>query len=66
MGSIAKNTMTLTKTGPETLSSEEWKELIALKNAINDNPAAVHPSKQEKFTELFVRSLEGKGNTIIE
>jgi hypothetical protein len=52
--------MTLSKTGPEDLTKEEWNELVALKNAINDNPATVHPEKMEKFTELLVRSLEGK------
>ncbi len=52
--------MTLAKTGTETLTPEEWDELVALKEAINDNPATVHPQKMEKFTELLVRSLEGK------
>lgn len=52
--------MTLSKTGPEDLTKEEWNELVALKNAINDNPATVHPEKMEKFTDLLVRSLEGK------
>jgi hypothetical protein len=52
--------MTLAKTGPEILTPEEWEELVALKEAINDNPATVHPQKMEKFTELLVRSLEGK------
>jgi hypothetical protein len=52
--------MTLSKTGTEQLTKEEWDELVALKNAINDNPATVHPEKMEKFTELMVRSLEGK------
>jgi hypothetical protein len=52
--------MTLTKTGTEILTPEEWQELVALKEAINDNPATVHPQKMEKFTELLVRSLEGK------
>jgi hypothetical protein len=42
------------------LSTEEWNELLALKKAINYNPASVHPEKMELFTELFVRSLEGK------
>lgn len=42
------------------LSEEEWNELVALKNAINQNPASVHPEKMELFTELLVRSLEGK------
>ena len=55
-----KNTMSLTRTGSENLSQEEWNELIALKDAINDNPATVHPQKMEKFTDLLVRSLEGK------
>lgn len=44
------------------LTTEEWNELIALKNAIKDNPAAVHPEKMELFTELFVRSIEGKAD----
>jgi len=52
--------MTLSKTSTEELTIEEWDELVALKNAININPAAVHPDKMEKFTELLVRSLEGK------
>lgn len=52
--------MTLSKPSTEELTTEEWKELVALKNAINDNPAAVHPEKMELFTELLVRSLEGK------
>jgi hypothetical protein len=54
--------MTLAKTGTKELSTEEWNELIALKNAINDNPAAVSAEKMELFTELLVRSLEGKGD----
>ena len=52
--------MTLQKIATATLTDEEWKELVALKNAINDNPASVHPEKMELFTELLVRSLEGK------
>ncbi len=59
-GTQRNNTMTLTKTGTEILTPEEWQELVALKEAINDNPATVHPQKMEKFTELLVRSLEGK------
>jgi len=52
--------MTLARTGTENLTQEEWNELIALKEAINNNPATVHPEKMEKFTELLVRSLDGK------
>jgi hypothetical protein len=59
-GTHRNDTMTLAKTGTETLTTEEWEELVALKEAINDNPATVHPQKMEKFTELLVRSLEGK------
>ena len=54
--------MTLAKTGGSNLTEEEWYELDALRIAINTNPASVHPEKQERFTELFVRSLEGKGD----
>jgi len=52
--------MTLSKTGTSDLTQEEWNELVALKNAINYNPSTVSPEKMEKFTELMVRSLEGK------
>lgn len=55
---IAKNTMTQSKTSNKGLTKEEWDELVALKNAINDNPASVHPEKMEKFTELLVRSWD--------
>lgn len=54
--------MTLAKTGTKELTQEEWKEMIALKDAINYDPGTVSPEKMEKFTELFVRSLEGKGD----
>lgn len=54
--------MTLAKSGDANLTVDEWDELNALRVAINTNPASVHPEKQERFTELFVRSLEGKGN----
>ena len=54
--------MTLAKTGPETLTQDEWNELVALKNAITYAPQTVSAEKMEKFTELMVRSLEGKGD----
>jgi hypothetical protein len=44
------------------LSSAEWKELQVLREAITLNPASVHPLKMEKFTELFTRSIGGKGD----
>ena len=49
-----------------TLTNEEWNEMITLKNAINDYPASVHPDKMERFTELFVRSLEGKSDVRVD
>ncbi len=54
--------MTLSKTGTANLSTEEWDELVALKNAITYAPQTVSSEKMEKFTELMVRSLEGKGD----
>jgi hypothetical protein len=52
--------MSYSRSGTTELTNEEWDELVALKNAINQNPASVHPEKMELFTELLVRSLEGK------
>ena len=54
--------MTLSKTGNANLTTEEWEELVALKNAITWCPQTVSAEKMEKFTELMVRSLEGKGD----
>ena len=52
--------MTLPKTSAETLTQEEWNELVALKEAITYAPQTVSAQKMEKFAELMVRSLEGK------
>jgi|TARA_B100000287_G_scaffold135224_1_gene127230 hypothetical protein len=40
----------------EKLTDEEWVEMIAIKQAIAENPSSVHPRKMEYFTELLVRS----------
>lgn len=56
--------MTLAKTGTEYLSIDEWNELNALKEAINYDPSTVTPEKMEKFSELLVRSLLGKGDPV--
>jgi hypothetical protein len=56
--------MTLSRTGTEYLTTEEWNELNALRMAINYDPYTVSPDKMEKFTELMVRSLEGKGDPV--
>jgi hypothetical protein len=58
--------MTLSRTGTANLSTEEWNELIALKEAIHYDPHTVSPHKMEKFTELMVRSLEGKGDRPVQ
>jgi len=42
--------------GVKTLTDEEWVEMIAIKQAIAENPSTVHPRKMEYFTELLVRS----------
>ena len=52
--------MTLPKTSTETLTKEEWNELVALKDAISYAPQTVSSEKMEKFAELMVRTLEGK------
>ena len=44
----------------QTLTEDEFNEMTALKNAINQNPASVHPDKMELFTELLVRSWDAK------
>lgn len=56
--------MTLSRTGPKELTAEEWDELNALRKAINYDPHTVCHQKMEKFTELLVRSLHGKGDPV--
>ena len=56
----ARKPMSLSRSGTETLTEEEWNELVALKDAITYRPQSVSAEKMEKFTELMVRSLEGK------
>lgn len=53
--------MTLSSGKNDKLTDAEYQELNALREAINTNPASVHPEKQERFTELFVRSLSYVG-----
>lgn len=49
----------------DNLTACEWRELQALRRAISDNPAAVHPAKMERFSELFARTLVGKGDLMV-
>lgn len=41
------------------LTDEDWREMNSLKKAISHCPATVAPEKMEKFTKLFVKSLQG-------
>ena len=59
---IAIKSMTYSKPANSQLTEDEWNELVALKDAINLNPASVHPEKMELFTELLVRSLAWVGH----
>lgn len=52
--------MTYSQSKNADLTDAEWEELVALKKAINENPASVHPEKMELFTELLVRSWDAK------
>ncbi len=53
--------MTLPSKGHQNLTEEEWYEMTALKNVINQRPQAVVPEKMEKFTEYLVRSFKERG-----
>ena len=53
--------MTLSSGKQTKLTDDEFKEMVALKNAINELPQAVVPEKLEEFTEYLVRSLREKG-----
>jgi hypothetical protein len=64
INTITFATMTLSRTSTEELTTEEWQELNALREAIQYSPHTVSPEKMEKFTELMVRSLEGKGDPV--
>lgn len=59
---IVKKPMTLMRTGGSNLTTEEFEELQVLRKAICENPASVHYNKMERFAELMVRSLDGKGD----
>lgn len=53
--------MTYSNKSNSKLTENEWEEMVALKNAINELPQAVVPEKMEQFTEYLVRSLKEKG-----
>jgi hypothetical protein len=53
--------MTIARIGTRPLTSDEWKELVALKEAISYSPHTIRPDIMEKFSELLVRSLQERG-----
>jgi len=44
------------------MEKEEWELLLQLREEMNTNLMAYDPNTQEKFVELLVKSLEGKGD----
>lgn len=46
------------------MDQNEWDQLDAIRRELNGNLMAYDWSTQEKFTELFVKSLEGKGDQV--
>jgi hypothetical protein len=44
------------------MDQSEWDTLDAIRRELNANMMAYDPCTQEKFTELLVKSLEGKGD----
>ena len=44
------------------MDQAEWNTLDAIRKELNSNLMAYDWSTQEKFTELLVKSLEGKGD----
>jgi hypothetical protein len=48
------------------MDSENWNELLALKEVISYNPASVSPDKMELFTKLLIESFEYRGQAFLE
>jgi hypothetical protein len=44
------------------MDQTEWNQLDTLRKELNSNLMAYDWEAQEKFTELLVKSLEGKGD----
>ena len=44
------------------MNQDEWDELLAIRAEMNSNMMALDVAEQEKFTELLVKSLDGKGD----
>ena len=44
------------------MENEQWEKLLGLRSELSNHLMANGTEAQEKFTELFVKSLEGKGD----
>ena len=44
------------------MEQNEWNELLAIRREMNANLMAQDVKTQERYTELLVKSLEGKGD----
>ncbi len=48
------------------MEEQSWNQLVALKKELDNNLMAFDWVAMEKFTELFVESLQGKGDRTSE
>jgi hypothetical protein len=44
------------------MTQNEWEQLVALRAEMNGNLMALDAATQERYTELLVKSLAGKGD----
>jgi hypothetical protein len=44
------------------MEQDEWDQLVALRSEMNNHLMALDHKTQEKYTELLVKSLRGKGD----
>jgi hypothetical protein len=44
------------------MEQEEWNELVSIRREMNGNLMAQDVRTQERYTELLVKSLEGKSD----
>ena len=53
--------MTFSKQTSKNTIENTWNDIAAIKNAMNDNPASVHPDKMEQLTEYLVATIKEMG-----
>jgi len=44
------------------MNQSEWNELLKIRQEMNGNLMALDARTQERYTELLVKSLKGKGD----